>query len=192
MRFGAPSYESSLLQPGFSARATSVSSTGCMPCRCRRNRRILLCCLKIRKHEPWCSPLMIKYPLDRKRAQGPRAPQKPRWRVILGKLAWSKYTYDRPPGDPLQLLGSVSRAAQMGALAITSEGLYVQVVGDYVTELNQAQIAKALAVAQKNNPELAHPPSDEPPTWQLVKKPAPAPTVIIKRRRVIVRDDSNR
>ena len=131
---------------------------------------------------------MIKSLLDRKRAMGARAPQKPRWRVVLGKLAWSKFTYDRAPGDPLQLLGSVSRVAQMGALALTAEGQYVQVVGDYVTELNQAQIVKALAAAQKNQPNPGYPPSDEPPTWQMPKTTAPAPTVIVKRRRVIVRD----
>ena len=49
-------------------------------------------------------------------------PRKPGWRVFLGRAAWSRYTYERPEGDDLKLLGSVSKGAQVGALAMTAEG----------------------------------------------------------------------
>ena len=42
-------------------------------------------------------------------------PRKPGWRVVLGKAAWSKFTYERPEGGELKLLGSVSKGAQVGA-----------------------------------------------------------------------------
>ena len=42
-------------------------------------------------------------------------PRKPGWRVVLGKTAWSRHTYERPEGDELKLLGSVSKGAQLGA-----------------------------------------------------------------------------
>lgn len=75
------------------------------------------------------------------------------WFVRLGPLEWSRYTYARLEGDPLRLLGSVKRGLQMGALAITEEGRYVQVVGDFIMPLSSGQIARAIAQANAREPE---------------------------------------
>lgn len=108
-------------------------------------------------------------------------PRKPGWRIVLGRTAWSRYTYERPEGDGLKLLGSVSKGAQVGALAMTAEGEYVQVVGDHLAPLKTKEIAKAVANAPKeSNPEL----SREAPPWQVARKESPAPVVIVKKRRV--------
>jgi hypothetical protein len=110
-------------------------------------------------------------------------PRKPGWRVVLGKVAWSRYTYERPEGDDLKLLGSVSKGAQVGALAMTVEGEYVQVVGDYMVPLKTKEIAKAVANApRETNPVL----SGETPSWQASRKEAPPPVVIVRKRRVAV------
>lgn len=108
---------------------------------------------------------------------------KPGWRVVLGRLAWSRHTYVRPQSDVLKLLGSVSKGIQVGALAMTAEGQYVQVVGDHITHLNTKEIAKAVANAPKeSNPEF----SRETPAWIEARKESPAPVVIVKKRRVAV------
>lgn len=110
-------------------------------------------------------------------------PRKPGWRVVLGRAAWSRYTYERPAGGDLTLLGSVSKGAQVGALAMTAEGEYVQVVGDHLVPLKTKEIAKAVANAPKEpNPVL----SGESPSWPASRKEAPAPVVIVKKRRVAV------
>lgn len=110
-------------------------------------------------------------------------PRKPGWRVVLGRTAWSRYTYERPEGDDLQLLGSVHKGAQIGALAMTVEGAYVQVVGDHLAPLKTREIAKALANAPRSSSaEL----SRETPPWLVASKASPAPVVIVKKRRVAV------
>ena len=119
-------------------------------------------------------------------SQSPLKQRKPGWRVVLGRLAWFKYTYERPPEDALKLLGSVRKGMQVGALAITAEGQYVQVVGDHLTPLNTRVIAKALANAPKEpaafDPEF----SRAPPLRLAPRKDTPAPVVVIKKRRVAV------
>jgi hypothetical protein len=88
-----------------------------------------------------------------------------------------------PEGDDLKLLGSVSKGAQVGALAMTVEGAYVQVVGDYMVPLKAKEIAKAVANAPREpNPVL----SGETPSWLASRKEAPAPVVVVKKRRVAV------
>jgi hypothetical protein len=105
------------------------------------------------------------------------------WRVVLGRTAWSKHTYERPEGDGLTLLGSVSKGAQIGALAITAEGEYVQVVGDQFVPLKVKEIAKAVANAPKvSNPELPRP----APSRLAARKESAAPVVVVKKRRVPV------
>jgi len=112
-----------------------------------------------------------------------RKPRKPGWRVVLGRAAWSRHTHERPEGDELKLLGSVRKGAQVGALAITAQGEYVQVVGDHLTPLKTKELAKAVANAPKEaNPEF----SIESPPCPVVRKEAPAPVVILKKRRVAV------
>ena len=111
---------------------------------------------------------------------------KPTWRVVLGKTAWSRYTYERPQGDPLELIGSVSKGAQVGALAVTAEGQYVQVVGDYITALNTREITKAVANAPKESNALEHKFSKANSPRNVSKKEALAPIVIVKKRRVAI------
>ncbi len=96
----------------------------------------------------------------------------------LGVPEWSRYTYARPEGDALRLLGSVRRGPQMGALAMTEDGHYVQVVGDYVTPLNSSQLTRALAKAKPE--ELSY------PVQKAVVRVGPPPVVTIKRRRTYV------
>ena len=106
--------------------------------------------------------------------------KKATWFVRLGPLEWARYTYARPQGDPLQLLGSVRRGPQMGALAITGDGQYVQVVGDFITALNSSQITRALAKVKPAETSYSVPRPASPA--------AHVPVVTIKRRRVFVRD----
>lgn len=119
-------------------------------------------------------------------SQSPQKRRKPGWRVVLGRLAWSRYTYERPPGDALKLLGSVSKGMQVGALAMTAEDQYVQVVGDHITPLNTMKIAKALANAPKASAAFDPALSKESPPWRVARKDTPAPVVIVKKRRVAV------
>ena len=112
-----------------------------------------------------------------------RKPRKAGWRVVLGRAAWSRHTHERAEGDGLTLLGSVCKGAQVGALAMTADGEYVQVVGDHLTPLKTKDVAKAVANAPKEiNPEFSR--ASLP---RLVpRKESPAPVVILKKRRVPV------
>ncbi|MHB8948018.1 MAG: hypothetical protein ACYC4S_03010 [Rhodoferax sp.] len=77
----------------------------------------------------------------------------------------------------------MSKGAQVGALAMTAEGEYVQVVGDHLTPLKTEEIAKAVAHAPKeSNPES----SRETPPWLEARTESPAPVVIVKKRWVAV------
>lgn len=100
-----------------------------------------------------------------------------KWAVQIGEHEWAPHTYPRSPGDDLRLIGSVRRGPQRGALAQTSAGDYVQVVGDHLTPLNRSQIAKAIAAASASATYRYTPPPSKPIT---------APTVVIKRRRIPV------
>lgn len=104
------------------------------------------------------------------------------WIVRLGAHEWSRYTYRRLDGDPLCLLGSVKRGQQVGALAITDDGRYVQVVGDFIVSLNNSQITAAVAKAAKLDPYAA---------VRTVPRAVAAPVVIVKRRRVFVPTDAH-
>ncbi len=103
--------------------------------------------------------------------------KKPTWYVRLGQLEWARHTYVRTADDPLELLGSVRRGMQVGALAKTQDGEYVQVVGDYVVALNKKKIETALAKA--GGVEAVSAP-------RAVSKPAPPPIITVKRRRIPV------
>ncbi len=96
----------------------------------------------------------------------------------LGVPEWSRYTYARPEGDALRLLGSVRRGPQMGALAMTEDGQYVQVVGDYVTPLNSSQLTRAMTKVKPEEPSY--------PVQKTVSRVGPPPVVTIKRRRTYV------
>lgn len=128
-------------------------------------------------------PSPESYPLN---SQSPQKRRKPGWRVVIGRLAWSRHTYERPQGDALKLLGSVRRGMQVGALAMTDEDQYVQVVGDHITPLNTKKIAKALANAPKESAAFDPEFSKESSPWRGARKDTPAPVVIVKKRRVAV------
>lgn len=70
--------------------------------------------------------------------------KKEKWLVRFGRDEWSRHTYARLANDPIRLLGSVRRGAQIGALGITADEQYVQVVGDLIVPLNKGQIARAI------------------------------------------------
>ena len=101
--------------------------------------------------------------------------KKPTWFVRLGQPEWARHTYPRSAGDALQLLGSVRRGMQIGALAKTETGEYVQVVGDFVTPLNKRIIELALSRAKI---------TDGGGAPRMANKVAPAPVVTVKRRRI--------
>lgn len=75
-----------------------------------------------------------------------------RWQVQLGEENWARYTYARPADAGLRLLGSVSRGAQVGALAETAEGRFVQVNGDHVTALSDSQVRRAIGTVRQAPP----------------------------------------
>lgn len=104
------------------------------------------------------------------------------WQVRLGQAEWARFTYARPAGDAMHLLGVARRGMQMGALAVTTDGQYVHVVGDHVTALPTILIKKAISRAKAF--EKSSGVSDWP-----VQRPNPAvavgaPVVVIKRRRI--------
>lgn len=103
-----------------------------------------------------------------------------RWVVRLGREEWQRHTYERPHDQGLRLLGSVTCDALIGALAITPEGEYVQINGDYVSPLNTSQLRSAVAEASRSR--------DSSNEWRpALPRPAaaPAPLITVKRRRVI-------
>jgi hypothetical protein len=105
------------------------------------------------------------------------------WSVRLGSLEWAKFTYARTEGDDLKLLGSVKRGQQVGALAVTAEGQYFQVVGDHLVALSKNEISKAIAKAGPVR-EVFEP-------VQVVKPVTTATVVTVKRRRTFVAPGKN-
>lgn len=103
--------------------------------------------------------------------------KKLKWIVRLGEIEWARHTYPRPPGDALRLLGSVRRGPQVGALGETDQGKYVQVVGDFVVNLNRSQIVRAIAAAKAV--EICG-------YSQPVSRTMNVPVVVVKRRRLPV------
>lgn len=93
------------------------------------------------------------------------------------------FAYERPEGDALKLLGSVSKGAQIGALAMTTEGEYVQVVGDQLVPLKTREIAKAVSNATI---ELKSEFRTETSPWNVARKESAAPVIMVKKRRVAV------
>lgn len=104
--------------------------------------------------------------------------RRPGWIVRLGEVEWKRFTYGRA-NDALEMLGSVRHGPQVGALAKTADGEFVQVVGDYLTPLKKYTITKALAQAQSLRPKSCA------PRWNSTRESsaAAAPVVIVKRRR---------
>ena len=98
----------------------------------------------------------------------------------LGAQDWAKYTYERPPEDPLQLLGSARRGMQSGALAKLGDD-FVLVVGDHVTPLSHADNKQLIAVTAHAKTVEPVPMFRPPPVSS-----SPPVVVVVKRRRVPV------
>jgi len=98
------------------------------------------------------------------------------WVVRLGRDEWMRFTYERPAGHALQLLGSVTRGPQTGALARDQDGNYLQVNGDYTSPLNSPRFRQAVAAARS---------SSWKPFAPTRQETARVPVVTIKRRRVV-------
>jgi hypothetical protein len=130
----------------------------------------------------------------RKPAQG--------WQIQLGELYWRRFTTERPTSEGLQLLGSVQRGAQKGALAVSNDGqTYYQINGDYLTPLSPAQLKRAVQIATAALHTGVAPlgagasavRSSTTPSWSLPHNPqahrprsAASPVVVVvKRRRVV-------
>ena len=105
--------------------------------------------------------------------------KKARWQVRLGELEWSRYTYARDDGEAtFKLLGSLQKGQQRGALAQRPDGVFVMLLGDFETELNQPQIRKVMGLP---TPTTAYTP--EQPLFTTPTAPKTVPVVIIKKRR---------
>lgn len=115
-----------------------------------------------------------------------------KWSIRLGEQEWTRFTHLRS-GPQFELIGSISRGPQIGALARIDGDRYVQVNGDFVSALNQAQIRRALALAQtaparplRSRPTaLSRASQTIPEGVHRAAANQPAPVVIIKRRRRI-------
>lgn len=106
--------------------------------------------------------------------------KKVKWLVRLGEEEWSRYTYRRPAGDPIRLIGSVQRGMQQGALAVLADGTYVQLVGDQMVSINRSQMAKAVAAATRASENR------KDGAYFFVPPAGPAPVVVVKKRRILV------
>jgi hypothetical protein len=112
---------------------------------------------------------------------------KKNWTVFLGATEWVSFTYPRAEGSGFRLLGSIRRGPQRGALAIDEQGRYVQLNGDYVTELNQSQVAAAVrrASSSATRPSAPRARAHEAPSLAPPKAPAKPPVIVVRRRRVL-------
>jgi hypothetical protein len=73
------------------------------------------------------------------------------WVVRLGREEWMRFTYERPAGHALRLLGTVTRGPQTGALARDQDGNFMQVNGDYTSPLNSPRLRQAVAAARSSS-----------------------------------------
>lgn len=111
-------------------------------------------------------------------------------RITLGR-SWQPYVAGTEPDA--ELLGTVSRGAQIGALARLRDGRYMQVNGDWMTPLNGAKVEHALRKARilpQRPPAQARPsdPAIAPPEPIGGTPAAPAAPVVVRvrKRRVAV------
>ena len=102
------------------------------------------------------------------------------WVVRYGPMEWRRFTYDRTPEDDLQLIGSIRKGLQAGALARTRDGQYVLLVGDHETPMNFSQIEKALkSIPRECQASVAIVPQ------KTIVASMPPTVVTVKKRRVI-------
>jgi hypothetical protein len=103
-----------------------------------------------------------------------------KWVVRLGRDEWRRHTYERPQEPELRLLGSVPCDALVGALAVTREGQYLQINGDYFSPLDTSELRAAVDEALRSR--------DSSNDWRAEaprSAAVPAPVIVVKRRRVI-------
>jgi hypothetical protein len=113
---------------------------------------------------------------------------KPKWIVCLGEAEWGRFTHAGVADEGVQLLGSIRRGPQMGALALDEQGRYLQLNGDHRTELNQSQVAAACRRA-RHEPRTGPRAGFRRPgtTYQPVvgKPPATPPVVTVRKRKIL-------
>lgn len=102
------------------------------------------------------------------------------WHVHLGRLEWLRFTYPRCESDPMQLIGSIRRGPQIGALAILGDQFF-QVNGDFTCRLSPFLVRKAVAKAR-----AAEAPA-RPSRGMGLKRTTPE--IKFKRRRVFTMTD---
>lgn len=90
--------------------------------------------------------------------------------IIRPQANIQRFTAAHHPG--FEYLGTVQREMQIGALARTSEGTYVQVNGSFVERLDTAEVKAALSAAGVRPASAAN--------------PALPPTVIVRRKRRVI------
>eukprot|EP01034_Spumella_vulgaris_P044982 gene44982-55990_t len=85
------------------------------------------------------------------------------------------------PEDGCRIIGEVTRGQEMGQLAITPDGQYVQVNGSMVQPLNASRVLAALRkAARQQNVNLQE---------LMPRAPQAAPVVIVrKKRRIVVKE----
>lgn len=105
------------------------------------------------------------------------------WQVDLGEEHWKRLTHAGWEEQGLRLLGRISRQGQFGALAVASDGSYLQINGDHVTPINRSQVEYALRIATKKMARVQ--------SQQRAREPRPATVVSFKRRRVFSVTDSS-
>lgn len=105
------------------------------------------------------------------RSPSPQSQKK--YRIFIGPR-WHSFAYDR---EGMQMLGTIQRGMQIGALAKLEDGNYAQVNGDIIEVLNKSRVEFALQSAT----------GAQPPSAPAVEAPKPPPpTVVIKKRRRLV------
>lgn len=96
------------------------------------------------------------------------------YRIAIGPR-WTSFAYER---EGMQMLGTVQRGMQIGALARLADGSYAQVNGDVVEPLNKSRVEFALrttATGAQPGAPIAN-----------ASRPSPSTVVVIKKRRRIV------
>ncbi len=106
------------------------------------------------------------------KSQKPQKSQK-NLRISVGPR-WSSFTYER---DGMEMLGTVQRGMQIGALVRLADGSYAQVNGDVIEVLNKSKVEFVLGPTARR--ELN-------PTYSIpTQAPSTAVVVIKKRRRIV-------
>jgi hypothetical protein len=95
-------------------------------------------------------------------------------RITVGPR-WQLFTNQR---EGFQLIGTVQRGMQIGALAKMPDGDYAQVNGDIVETLNRSRVEFALRAATGTKPGE--------PIVNIPRAPSPAVVVTVKKKRRIV------